>query len=117
MHPARQVAFRHLLMNDAAPRRHPLHLPGSDRAVVAHAVAVLHGPRQDVSNGFDPAVGVPRKSCQVIRRDVIAEVVEKQKRVEVRSVAEPERATQVHARTFQRRLGFNQALNRSKGHV
>ena len=117
MHPARLVAFRHLLMNDAAPRRHPLHVAGSDRALIAHAVAVLHGSRQDVSDGLDPAVRVPGKPRQVILRNVIAEIVEKQKRVEIGRIAETERAAQVHARAFQRRLGFDQPLNRSKRHM
>ena len=91
--------------------------PAAIAPLVAHAVAVLHGPRQDVGDGFDAAVRMPRKPGQVILRNVVAEIVEQQKRVEIGRVAETERAAQVHARAFQRRLGFDQALNRSKRHV
>src|SRR5580704_19070269 len=42
MHPARLVAFGHLLMNDAAACGHPLYVAGGDGAPVSHTVAVLH---------------------------------------------------------------------------
>src|SRR6267142_194266 len=117
MHPARLVAFGHLLMDDAASRSHPLDVAGRNGAVVAHAVAVLHGPRQDVCDGLDSAVGMPREPRQIVLRNVIAEVIEKEKRVEIGCVAKSERATQVHARAFQGWLGFDKSLNGSKGHI
>jgi hypothetical protein len=46
-----------------------------------------------------------------------AEVVQKQKRVEVGRVAEPERAPQAHPRTFDGRPGTGEPLNRSNGHL
>ncbi len=75
MHAAGLVAFRHLLVNDAAPRRHPLDVAGGDGAAIAHAVAMLHGSRQHVRDGLDPAVRVPREARQIVFGHVIAEVV------------------------------------------
>jgi hypothetical protein len=117
MHSAVIITLRHLLVDDAAPRRHPLDITGGDGAAVAEAVAVLDASRQDVRDGLDPAVGVPWEASQVILWTVIPEVVEEEKRVEVGRVAEAERAAQVNACTFQGRLGPDEPLNRSKGHV
>src|SRR6267378_2339871 len=111
MHPSQLVAFRHLLMNDASPGGHPLDVAGRDSTVVAHAIAVLHGSRQDVCDGLDSAVRVPRESGQIVLGNVIAEVVEKQKRVEVGCVAETEGTAQVHARAFECWLGLNEPLD------
>jgi hypothetical protein len=60
---------------------------------------------------------MPWEARQVILRTVIPEVVEEEKRVEFRRVAEAERAAQVNARTFQGRLRPDEPLNRSKGHI
>jgi hypothetical protein len=85
-------------MNDTAARGHPLNIPRSDGAAVAHAIAVFHCPSQDVGNGLDSAVGVPREPSQIVLWNVIAEVVEQEKRIEVGGVTKPERAAEVHAR-------------------
>ena len=104
MHPAVWIALGHLLMDDATPRRHPLDVTGSDGPAVPEAVTVLDGPRKDVRDGLDAPVGVPWETRQVILRPLIPEVVEQQERVEVGRLAEAEGATQVHARTLNRRL-------------
>jgi hypothetical protein len=117
MHSAVIITLRHLLVDDAAPRRHPLDIAGADGAAVPEAVAVLDGSREDVSDGLDPAVGMPREASQVILRTVIPEVVEEEKWIEFRRIAEAECAAQVNARAFQGRLRFDEPLNRSKGHV
>src|SRR5215467_873845 len=98
MHPSVLVALRHLLMNDPAPGGHPLDVACADNATVPHAVAVLHRSGQDVRDRLDSTVGVPREACQVILRNVIAEVVEEEEWVEVGRIAKPERAAQSHAR-------------------
>src|SRR5262245_47084631 len=117
MHPAVLVALGHLLVNDPAPGGHPLNIACADDATVPHAVAVLYRSREDVRDRLDSAVGVPRETCKVIFRNVIAEVVEEQEWVEVGRIAESERAAQPHTRAFQRRLGFTESLNRSNGHI
>ena len=73
-------------------------------------------PGQDVGDRLDAAVRMPREAGQVILRNVVAEVVQQQERIEVGRVAEAERAAQMHARAFEGRLGFDQPLNRSNGH-
>jgi hypothetical protein len=102
MHASRRIALWHLLVNDSAACRHPLNVPGSDSAVISHAVAVLHCSGKDVRDGFDAAVWMPREASQIVRWNVVAKVVEQKKRVELRSIIEAECAPQMYARTFQR---------------
>src|SRR5579872_4726808 len=104
-------------MDDAAARRHPLHVAGSDSSAIPHAVAVLHGAGEDIGDGFDAAVGVPREARQVVLWNVVAEVVQKQERVEFGGVAEAECAAQVHAGAFHGRFGFDKPLDGSYGHT
>src|SRR6476646_12116389 len=113
MHPAGRVAFRHLLMDDAAPGGHPLDVAGCDSAAVAHAITVLHSSGEHVRDGLNSTVGVPRKSRQIVFGNVVAEVVEKEEWVEIGCVAESERTAQVHARPFQGWLGLDEAFNGS----
>ena len=99
------------------PGGHPLDVAGRDGAVVAHAVAMFDGAGEDVSDGLDAAVRVPREARQIILRDVVAEIVEQEERVEIGGVAEAERAAQMYARAFEGRLGFDEPLNGSDGHT
>ena len=117
MHPARLVALRHLLMNNAAARRHPLHVSGGDSAAVTHAVAMLHRSRQHIRDCLDPAMRMPRKSGEIVFGNVVAKIIEQQKRVEVLSISEAESAAQVHARAFKRWLRLNDSLHWSNRHV
>ncbi len=59
VHPARRVAVRHLLVEDAAAGGHPLHVAGTERALVAQAVGVVDRAGQHVGDGLDAAVRVP----------------------------------------------------------
>ena len=70
-----------------------------------------------VGDRLDPAVGVPREAGQVILRNVIAEVIEKEKWVEIGGVAEAERAAQVDTRPFEGWLGLDEPLHWSNGHI
>ena len=103
VHAARRVALRHLLMDDAAARRHPLDVAGGEPAV-AHAVAVFDAAGEHVGDGLDAAVRMPGKPGQVVVRDIVAEVVEEQERDRSRTFAEAERAAQMDAGALQRRL-------------
>ena len=96
--------------------RHPLHVARRDGAAVAHAVAVLHRSGQHVGDRLDAAVRMPGKAGQVVLGNVVAEIVEQQKRIEVGGIAESKRAAQMHARAFERRLGFDESLDRSNRH-
>src|SRR5271166_4252108 len=102
MHSSHRIALWHLLVDDPAPCRHPLNIAGSNRAAVPHAVAVLYRSGEDVRNGLDAAMRMPRKSRKIIRRNIVAEVIEQQKWIEVRRIAETECSPQMHTRAFTR---------------
>ena len=116
VHAALRVALRHLLMQDAAAGRHPLHVAGAERAAVAEAVAVVDRAGEHVGDGLDAAMRMPREAGEVVVRVVVAEIVEQQERIELAGVAEPKRAAQLHARAFHGRLGLDDALHGSDGH-
>src|SRR4030042_1179965 len=46
------VALRHLLMDDAAARGHPLHVPGTNNPAVPDAVSMFHLTAKDIGNGL-----------------------------------------------------------------
>src|SRR5436190_1373776 len=116
MHPPGLVTLRHLLMDNAAPRRHPLHIAGSDCAAIAHAVTMLDRSSQYISDGFNPAMRMPGEARQVVLRDVVAEIVKQKERVKILSVPEPECPAQMNTRAFKGWFGFDQPLHRSNGH-
>src|SRR6185312_13574913 len=60
VHAALRVTLRHLLMHDATAGRHPLYVAGAERAVIAEAVAVLDGAVEDIGDGLDAAMRMPR---------------------------------------------------------
>ena len=103
-------------MDNSATRRHPLNVAGADGPVISHAVAVLDSSGEDIGDGFDPAMRVPGETGQVVLRNVIAEVVKKEERVELAGVAETERTAQMHARAFDGWLGLDQSFHWTKGH-
>ena len=116
VHPALRIALRHLLVQDAAAGRHPLHVAGAERAAVAEAVAVGHRAGEHVGDGLDAAVRVPREPGEVVRGPVVAEVVEEQEGVEVRRVPEAEGALQPHAGALHGGLRRHDALHGPDGH-
>ena len=116
MHAAALVAARHLLMQDAAARSHPLHIARAEAAAVAEAVAVLDAAGEDVGDRLDPAVRMPREALEIIVRPLVAKVVEEQERIELGRIAEAERALQLDAGAFDRRPRMYHSLDRSNGH-
>ncbi len=84
--------------------------------LVAHAVAVLHGSGQDVSDGFDAAMRVPGEAGQIVGGNVVAEVVEQKERIELGCVIEAECAAQMYASAFKSWLGFDKTLDGTNGH-
>ena len=85
------VSLRHLLMDDAASRGHPLHVSRRDDALVAHAVAVLHIALEHVRYRLNAAMRVPGKPLDVLIGIGVAEIVEHQEGVEERDLAVAER--------------------------
>src|SRR5438445_13773430 len=94
------ITLGHLLMDDASACRHPLDVAGVNGAMVSHAIAVLDFSREDIGDGFDATVGMPRETRQIILGNVVAEVVQKKEWVEVRCIAETESEAQMHAGAF-----------------
>jgi len=83
--------------------------------MVPHAVAVLHGPGEDVSDGLDSRSGATgiRPDNPLKRR---CEIVQQEERVELRVLTEAECAAQVHARAFDGWSCFTQPLI-VEGHI
>src|SRR5579859_5648935 len=102
MHATGEISLGHLLVNDPASRRHPLDVAGGNLSVVSHTVAMGHGTRQNVGNGFDAAMRMPWKTRQIILRHIIAKIVQQQKRIEVRGIAESKGSPKMHSRAFHR---------------
>ena len=98
-------------MEDAASRRHPLHVAGSKRAAIAEAVAMRDRAGKHISYCLDAAMGVPRKSGAVVVRTIVAEIIEQQERVELIRLTETEGAVQLHAGTFEGGLRLNDLFN------
>ena len=116
MHASSVIAFRHFLMDDATACGHPLDIAGRNRATVTHAVAMFDGAGQDVGNGFDAAMRMPRETGEVILRNVVAKIVEQQKGIEFGSVVEAESSAQMDAGTVEGRFGLDQTFYRAYGH-
>jgi hypothetical protein len=117
VHLAAIIAVRHLLVDDAAAGRHPLHVAGADAALVAEAVAVVHVAGQHVRDRLDAAVRMPRKARDVIGRPVAAEIVEQEERVDLVRVAEAEGPAKAHARALHGELGPGETLHGTDGHM
>ena len=116
MHPAAWITLWHLLVNDSASRGHPLNVSCVYDAAASDAVAVLDASREDVCDGLDSSVGMPRESRLVILRTFIPEVVEQEERVELGRVAEAERPAQIHTCAFAGWLGHDEPLYWPKRH-
>ena len=113
VHPPGAIALRHLLVDDAAARRHPLDIAGAERAAIAEAVAVIDRARQHVGDGLDAAVRMPGESSLELLRSIVAEVVEQQERIEVARVAEAEGAAEMDAGALDGRLRLAEGFDAS----
>ena len=68
--------------------------PAPSAPLVAEAVAVLDRSGEHIGDGLDAAVRVPRKARTVVIGEIVAKVVEQQKRIEGGRIAEAESAAQ-----------------------
>jgi hypothetical protein len=91
-------------MHDAAAGGHPLHVARPEAAPVAKTVAMFDVSREHVGDRLNPPVRVPRKTGAIVFGVLVAEVVEQQKRIELRRITESERAPELDARTLDMRL-------------
>jgi hypothetical protein len=117
VHPALGVALRHLLVQDAASRRHPLDVAGTERAPVAQTIPVLDRAVEHISYRLDAAMRMPRKTGKVVLRAVVPKIVEEKERVEGLGLAEPEGAMELDSGSFDMWLGLYDLADGSKGHL
>ena len=117
MHAAGGVAVRHLLVHDAAPGGHPLHVASGDRPGVAEAVGVIDGTGEDVGDRLDAAMRMPREALEVIAGHVVAEIIQQQERIDVGRFAEAEGAPQVDPGAFHRGRGRDVLLDGANRHA
>ncbi len=92
MHPPVGIAPGHFLMEDSASRRHPLNITRTQLALVSQTIPVVDLPREDVRDGLDAPMRMPRKTCKVIGRIFIPEIIEQQERIELFRLPEAERS-------------------------
>ena len=114
VHAALLIALGHLLMDDSAAGSHPLHIPGRDGPAIADTVAVLHGSRENIRDGLNAAMRMPRKAFQILFRNIVAEIVQKQEGIEIGGVAEAKGPAKVYAGSFQRWFGFDKSFDRTQ---
>src|SRR5678816_4809525 len=117
MHSPDSIALRHLLMDDSAPRSHPLHIASANDATVSQAVAMFDCSRQHISDRLDPSMRMPGETSQIVSRTFIAEVIEKKKRIKVGCISEAECAPQMHTRPLHCWLRLHQTLNQENSHI
>src|SRR5437870_12498807 len=103
-------------MEDPAAGGHPLHITGSESALVAEAVTVVHRPRKDIGDGFDPAMGVPGEPREVILGVRVTKVVEQQKGIEFFCISKAECAAKVHTVAHDGRLCLHASLDWTNVH-
>jgi hypothetical protein len=67
-------------------------------------VAMLHMAFEHIGHGFEAAVGVGRKACDVVRGVVRAKLIEHEEGVEAAKIAAPEDALELYASAVASRL-------------
>jgi hypothetical protein len=73
---------RLLVVNDSAPSSHPLSIASAERTRAAHGIAMLHLALQNVRDGLESAMRVPRRpNCFARAVGDRAEVIQHQERV------------------------------------
>src|SRR5262245_20433170 len=70
-------------MQDTASGAHPLQITRTDFAGIPYRVSMPDGPPEQISNRFDAAMGMKRKTGLVVRRICRLEMIEKQKWIEI----------------------------------
>jgi hypothetical protein len=78
---------------------------------------MLDGSSEHVSDRLNSAVWVPGKTSEVVFRDIIPEVVKQEEGIEVRCIAEAERAAEMYAGAFESRFGLDESLHWPDGHA
>src|SRR5215216_3325266 len=95
-------------MQDAAPGAHPLHVAGTDDALVAETVTMAGGAFEHVGHGFDAAMRMVGKTTQWTFQGIVkSEMVEQQEWVELIADTGSDRSAQFYACAFNGSFWFN----------
>src|SRR5262249_42295844 len=116
VHASGGIPLRHFLMNDAAAGGHPLHVACANGPAIPHAIAVIDGAGENIRDRLDSAMRMPRKSREVVFRNIVAKIIQQEKGIEVGGVAESEGAAEMDSGSFQGWLGFHESLDGSDRH-
>jgi hypothetical protein len=100
IHAPVRVTLGHLLVENAAPGGHPLHISCGDGPVIAHTIAVRHFSAKYIRDRFDTAMKVPGKPGYVLTWVIVAKVVKQQEWVEGAWIAKAKGSLQMNACTF-----------------
>src|SRR6185369_16785673 len=66
VHTSSGITLGHFLVDDAAAGGHPLHVTDGDGTAIAHTVTMLDRPGQNVRDGLNAAMRMPRKSGEIV---------------------------------------------------
>ena len=103
--------LRHLLMQNAASRGHPLGFPFRYAAGVAQAVLMVDTPFDQIGDRFDAPVGMHGKSLQVVGRVGGVKGIQHQKWVDVVCIPVSYNSDQFHAGPVHGLPAFNYSFN------
>src|SRR5437773_3439457 len=95
--------LRHLFVEDAASRGHPLNVAGADRPTVSQRVSVPHFAAPNHRDRLDSAMRVIREAGLVVARLGRLEVVEEQEGIEVVEPSSPDASSEMDPRPFHHR--------------
>jgi len=103
--------FGHFLVDDPRARGHPLDIAGTDTAGISETVFMIDRPFKHVGDSLDSPVRVLRKTGQIFARLIRAEIIEHEKRVELRQFVVPECPVQPDTCSFDRCICTEYTLN------
>jgi hypothetical protein len=83
VHATLVIPLRHLLVDDAAAGRHPLHIPRCNYSAVAQAVAMVHFSSQDICDGFNAPMRMPGEALQIVGGVIAAKIIQEEEGVEL----------------------------------
>jgi hypothetical protein len=91
-------------MHDPTSRRHPLNIARAQTALIAQRVRVIDRARENICDGFDAPVRMPRKAFFELAWMLAAKIIKQQKWIKGARVMEPKGTVQMDASAFHGRL-------------
>ncbi len=113
---AASFLLRHLGVDDAAARGHPLHAAALEFARMPQVILVPHVAIEHVGHRFETAVGVCREARNIVVGILGRKMVEHQERVEPGPSGLSQAAAELHARSVRGGDRFDGSLQGASGH-